>query len=52
MFKISPQIGLFWESEHNNILTVTKDKTKQAYFARSMTGNANLMLQKKTDTAE
>lgn len=53
MFKIFPQIRLWWESEHNNILTdVTEDKTKR-YFARSMAAKVNYSFQKKIDgTAE
>lgn len=47
MFKISPTIGLLWESESNDILTdVTGGKTK-GYFARSMAVNVNYCVRKK-----
>lgn len=50
--QILPKMGLGWESEHNILTDVTKDKTKW-YFARSMAANVNYYFRKKIDgTAE
>lgn len=49
LFQILPKTGLGWESEHNILTDVTKDKTKW-YFARSMAANVNYYFRKKLMT--